>query len=124
LSYTSVSRVRGYLRPYADELSGDDIFARIEESEREVKDFLVACGFDPASLDTETSELARDLSTYLTCERLIPNLPIAEGLKTIWLEGLRVLSERIKTRFSARKALGLQKVRGIMKEIEEESKEL
>ncbi len=122
--YTSVSRVQASVRPHANQLSSDDILQKVEESERKVEDFLVACGFDLANLDSETTDQARDLSTYRACEILGPMLPITETFREALVEGFRKLGDDIEKSFAARKKLTIQKVRAVMKEIKEESEEL
>jgi len=112
------------LRPYADQLADNDILDRIEESERRVDDFLVACGFDLTSLDQATQDQARDLSTYRANEVLAPLLPVTNELREMIKTGAKELGDAIEKSFASRKKLTIQKVRAIMKEIAEEEEEL
>ena len=123
--YTSVDRVQASVRPHADQLSEDDILKKIEEAEENRVDaFLIACGFDLDNLDVETSNLARDLATYRAIEALTPLLPITETFREALFEGFRRLGDDVEKSFASRKKLTIQKVRAVMKEIEEESVEL
>lgn len=122
--YTSVERVQASVRPYADQLLSDDILQKIEESERKVEDFLVACGFDLDNLGSDEQDEARDLSTYRACELLGPLLPMTETFREVLVAGFRQLGDDIEKSFASRKKLTIQKVRAVMKEIEEESVEL
>ena len=122
--YTSAERVQASVRPHADQLSSDDILIKIEEAERRVEDFLVACGFDLDNLGEDEQDEARDLSTYRTCEVLGPLLPITETFREALIEGFRKLGDDIEKSFASRKKITIQKVRAIMKEIGEESEAL
>lgn len=122
--YSSVARVQASVRPHSDQCSSDDLLNKVEEAERRVEDFLVACGFDLTNLDEETTDQARDLSTYRACELLGPMLPITETFREALMEGFRKLGDDIEKSFASRKKLTIQRVRAVMKEIEEESEDL
>jgi len=119
--YTDTIRVRGIVRPHADNVVEGDLLDRIQEAERKVEDFLVACGFDLANLTSDEEDHARDLSTYHAVILLAPSLAVTETFKLALEEGFRRLVEDIEKSFASRKKLTVQKVRAQLREIDEEA---
>lgn len=79
--YTSIAIVR-QIEMLLGEISDEDVTKGIEYGERYTEDFVVACGYDLASLPSDITSAMEELSTYRAIENLIERVPVTETLKT------------------------------------------